>query len=112
MGGFSSHRNYIGWLCFFRSAPYIGLTDNEPNTVKRVIDGDTIQMGNGTRVRLIGVDTPETVHPEKPVEYFGKEASAFTRRMVEGKRVRLEFDPANTLLDNKDRYGRTHNAQC
>ena len=57
--------------------------------VIRVIDGDTIVLDGGERVRLIGVDTPETVHPNKPVERFGKEAGAFTRRMVEGKRVRL-----------------------
>ena len=60
--------------------------------VTRVIEGDTIILGGGERVRLIGVDTPETVHPQKPVEYFGKEASAFTRRTVEGKRVRLEYE--------------------
>jgi micrococcal nuclease len=53
-------------------------------------------------VRLIGVDTPETKHPKKPVERFGKEASEFTRRMVEGKRVRLELDPANAAIGHKD----------
>lgn len=70
--------------------------------VERVIDGDTIELDRGERVRLIGVDTPESVHPEKPVERFGKEASEFTRKMAEGKKVRLEFDE-----DTKDRYGRT-----
>ena len=58
-------------------------------------------------MRLIGVDTHEIKHPKKPVEYFGKEASAFTRRMVEGKRVRLEFDQANAVRAYKDRYERT-----
>lgn len=61
----------------------------------RVVDGDTIVVdmdGKEEKIRLIGVDTPETVHPSKPVEYFGKEASAFTKQMVEGKQVRLEFD--------------------
>ena len=72
-------------------------------TVERVIDGDTIVLAGGERVRLIGVDTPETVHPNKPVEYFGKEASAFTRRTVEGERVRLEYEPGSRT----DRYGRT-----
>jgi len=70
----------------------------------RVIDGDTIIVeidGKQERVRLIGVDTPETVHPSKPVEYFGKEASEFTKRMVEGKKVRLEFD-----WQKRDKYGR------
>ena len=42
--------------------------------VKRVIDGDALLLANGERVRLIGVDTPETKHPQKPVERFGKEA--------------------------------------
>jgi len=53
------------------------------------------------------VDTPETKHPRKPVEYYGKEATAFTRKMVQGKRVRLEFDQANTKIGHKDRYKRT-----
>jgi micrococcal nuclease len=48
------------------------------------------------------VDTPETKDPRQPVQYFGEEAAAFTRRMVEGKRVRLEYD-----WERKDTYGRT-----
>ncbi len=76
-------------------------------TVRRVVDGDTLVLENKERVRLIGVDTPETKHPRKPVEYFGKEAAAFTRRMVQGKRVRLEFDQANAHIDHKDKYKRT-----
>jgi micrococcal nuclease len=71
-------------------------------TVSRVLDGDTIVLENGERVRLISVDTPEAVHPNKSVEYFGREASAFTKRMVEGKRVRLEYDPAYAHRGNKD----------
>jgi len=71
-----------------------------------VVDGDTLKVelgGTIERVRLIGVDTPETVHPQKPVEYFGKEASEFTRRLTEGQLVRLERDPSNA---DRDRYGR------
>ena len=68
----------------------------------RVIDGDTIELDGSERVRLIGVDTPETVDPRRPVEYFGKEAAAFTRRLAEGKTVRLEFD-----RETVDIYGRT-----
>jgi micrococcal nuclease len=70
----------------------------------RVIDGDTIVVETADtqeKVRLIGVDTPETVHPSKPVEYFGKEASEFTHKKVEGKRVRLEYD-----WRSRDKYGR------
>jgi len=70
--------------------------------VDRVVDGDTIVLSDGKKVRLIGVDTPETKHPNKPVEYFGKEATEFTRRMCEGKQVRLEYDQ-----EKIDRYGRT-----
>lgn len=70
--------------------------------VVRVIDGDTIKLSNGEKVRLIGVDTPETVHPSKPVEYFGREASKFTKQLCEGKTVRLEYDWQKT-----DKYGRT-----
>jgi micrococcal nuclease len=71
--------------------------------VRRNVDGDTLLLANGARVRLIGADTPETVRPNHPVEPFGPEASQFTREMLAaaGNRVRLEFDgPA------KDRYGR------
>lgn len=68
----------------------------------RVIDGDTIELEGGERVRLIGVDTPESVDPRRPVEYFGKEAASFTRRQVQSKTVRLEFDQ-----ETVDRYGRT-----
>ena len=73
----------------------------ETFVVERVVDGDTIKLSTGERVRLIGVDTPETVHPRKPVEYFGKEASAFTKRLCEGKVVRLEYDQTT-----RDKYGR------
>jgi endonuclease YncB( thermonuclease family) len=77
-------------------------THGDFEVVERVVDGDTLLLQSGERVRLIGVDTPETKHPKKPVERFGKEASEFTRQMVEGKRVRLEFDPANAATGHKD----------
>jgi micrococcal nuclease len=76
--------------------------DGNYRVVERIIDGDTLLMANHKRVRLIGVDTPETKHPNKPVDHFGKEAAAFTRRIVEGKRVRLEFHPANAPRAHKD----------
>ncbi|HPQ71801.1 MAG TPA: thermonuclease family protein, partial [bacterium] len=77
--------------------------------VIRVVDGDTLKIsidGREDTVRLIGVDTPETVHPNKPVEFFGREASAFTHRMADGKNVRLEFDQASAATKHRDRYGR------
>ena len=66
--------------------------------VTRVIDGDTIIIEGGYRVRYIGIDTPE-IHPE--VEAFGIEAREANRRLVEGKQVRLERDVSET-----DKYGR------
>src|SRR5688572_22093375 len=83
----------VALLAAFFNPPEPGITSPDVEFVQRVVDGDTLLLGTGERVRLIGVDTPETVHPKKTVEAFGKEASAFTQRMVEGKLVRLEFDP-------------------
>ena len=74
--------------------------------VIRVIDGDTIKVDLGGRihtVRLLGVDTPETKHPTKQVQYFGREASAFTKKWLHGKTVELARDP---MGDTRDRYGR------
>ncbi len=81
--------------------------DKQLRTVSRVVDGDTIVLENGEKVRLIGVDTPETHDPRKPVEYFGKEATNFTRSLVEGQQVLIEKDPANAHIGHKDKYGRT-----
>jgi micrococcal nuclease len=68
--------------------------------VDRVVDGDTIVV-DGERVRLIGIDTPESVKPGTPVECFAREASALMERLVGGRRVRLERD-----VEERDRYGR------
>ena len=75
--------------------------------VVRVIDGDTIVVSPNEKVRLIGVDTPETVHPKKAVACFGKQAKQFTHDAVEGKTIRLVLDKVNTERLHKDRYGRT-----
>lgn len=69
--------------------------------VKRVVDGDTIELESGQKVRYIGIDTPETVSPEKPVQCFGKEASDKNKSLVEGKKIRLEKDVSET-----DKYSR------
>jgi micrococcal nuclease len=71
-------------------------------TVVRVVDGDTIVLDHQEKVRLIGVDTPETVDPRKPVQYFGHEASAFTTQRLQGKQVHLAYDWQRT-----DKYRRT-----
>jgi len=78
--------------------------------VTEAVDGDTLKVNCPTlgveKVRLIGVDTPETKHPSKPVQYFGKEASAFTKKMAEGKDARLELEPGNAVTKHRDKYGR------
>lgn len=68
--------------------------------VVNVVDGDTIDVmlrNKKTRIRLLGVDTPETVHPQKAVEKFGREASDFTKKILNGKTVWMTFD--HELLD-------------
>ncbi|MDR2071135.1 MAG: thermonuclease family protein [Treponema sp.] len=78
--------------------------------VTRVIDGDTIdvaiedppeELETSERIRFLGVDTPETVHPNKEVEQFGKEASGYTKTALTRKTVYLAFD-----RDLRDQYGR------
>ena len=72
--------------------------------VVKVVDGDTIRvrLGAGTeRVRLIGIDTPETVKPDTPVQCYGRAASAEAHRLLDGRRVRLVQD-----VEARDRYGR------
>jgi micrococcal nuclease len=85
---------------------HAGTTDGlQRARVTRVIDGDTVEArwdGSVRDVRLIGVDTPETVDPRKPVQFYALEASAFTKRHAEGRLVRLEFEGSR-----KDRYDRT-----
>jgi micrococcal nuclease len=69
--------------------------------VKRVVDGDTFEISSGEKVRMIGVDTPETVKPNHPVEPYGKEASEFSKKLLTGQTVTLKFD-----VEPHDRYGR------
>ena len=95
-------------LCVLMGASRLGCAASQPTepVVAKVIDGDTVQLADGDMVRYIGVDAPEThrrvgdrwVHDVQP---FGREATEFNRRWVEGKRVRLEYD-----VEPRDRYGR------
>lgn len=72
-----------------------------------MVDGDTLLLGTGERIRLMGVDTPETKRLNTPVQYFGKEATAFTKRMAEGKRIRGSTSKPTASIDRKDRLNRT-----
>ena len=69
--------------------------------VTRVIDGDTIEIEGGIRVRYIGMDAPESVDPRKPVQCFSAQAARKNKELVEGKDVQLEKDISET-----DRFGR------
>ncbi len=74
--------------------------------VDRVVDGDTLVVNVGgtlEKVRLIGLNTPETVDPRRPVQCFGHEASDKAKEMLVGKSVRLEADSSQ---DDRDKYGR------
>jgi len=84
------------------------LGDIQPgfHQVVEVNDGDTITVksnGQQERVRLIGIDTPEKNHPEKPVQCFAEAASKRLEELIDGQDVALEADPENT---NRDRYDR------
>jgi micrococcal nuclease len=94
----------IGLLGWWRMA---GPADSFTHgTVVRAVDGDTIIVrgpgGATADVRLLGIDTPETVDPRRPVGCFGPEASAYTKHLLTGRSVRLEYDRVR-----RDRYGRT-----
>ncbi len=122
MGGESSslrplyamYRHWFGSFVLFLAVavvvlrPWEGELESGPASavvrVARVVDGDTIEVGLDGRsedVRLIGVDTPETVKPDTPVQCFGERASHFTKRRLTGKRVQLVFG-----VERRDIYGR------
>jgi micrococcal nuclease len=93
----------------------VGLAQDKPSAaapspvalVERVVDGDTLVVrldDQSIKVRLIDVDAPESVDPRRPVQRFARESAAFIRQLVEGKTVRLAYEPAGARID---RYGRT-----
>ena len=91
------------WQIFFPAHPGPPALPQPGSTafVQRAVDGDTLLLADQTRVRLLGVDTPETKRPHSPVEPFGPEAHEFTRAHVENRKVRLEFDK-----ERHDKYDR------
>ena len=86
-----------------RLAQDANFKQGEKDTVTEVIDGDTIRTSKHNKIRLVGIDTPETKHPRKPVQCFGAEASQKMKDLVSGKAVYLVADPAQS---SKDKYGR------
>lgn len=82
------------------------ISSTELYSVTKVVDGDTIHIdidGKKETVRLIGINTPETVDPRRPVECFGKEASNKAKELLEGKKVRIETEASQ---GERDKYGR------
>jgi micrococcal nuclease len=109
-----SFRQALVWIAAFAAAALfgVGCFGGSPDhsggkasgVVTRVVDGDTVHVsihGDDEAVRYIGVDTPETVKPRTPVQCFGKAASAYNHRLIEGEEVRLRYD-----RERRDRYGR------
>jgi micrococcal nuclease len=107
------HRGAALWFVLFLLAIWRAYSAAAPaspeqleegiHEVRRAVDGDTLLLASGARVRLQGVNTPETVKPDHPVEAWGPEASQFTKDFIEkaGHRVQLSFS-----LERKDRYDR------
>lgn len=96
------------YLVFKLTGNEKALLSSQPGlySVVKFDDGDTITVNmNGAEetVRFIGVDTPETHHPERPVECYGREATIYTKQLIGSQKVRLQADPLDT---NRDRYGR------
>jgi micrococcal nuclease len=82
-----------------------GATPSELRTVVRAVDGDTVVLDGNEKLRLLGIDAPETERTRRKsgAECFGREASAHVRELVVGRRVRLEYERGAL----RDRYGRT-----
>ena len=102
--------SFGGWTFYSSTNPH-ELDKQKAKTaiesqVIRVVDGDTIIVALNHKpetIRFIGIDTPETVHPNKPVQCYGPEASNRTKELLNDKIVRLKVDP---LQDDRDKYDR------
>ena len=91
-----------------RPTPRVEPPDGSSHAIVAVVDGDTAKIefqGETISMRIIGIDTPETVHPSRPVEPFGPEATVRARELLEGKTVKLEYD-ADPEHDRFGKYGR------
>lgn len=87
-------------------SPEVAGVETGHHKVIRVVDGDTVVIdyfGEETTLRLIGVDTPETKHPNKDVECFGPEASAFMEELLSDRSIEIELDESQ---GSHDRYNR------
>jgi len=92
----------LRWLFGEPAAPPPANLPEGNYSVERVVDGDTLLVRDLGRVRLMGINAPESVKPDHPVEPWGREASAFTKQFFSQGKVRLQFD-----RERVDQYGRT-----
>ncbi len=103
-------KKYIGFLiCLMMIPTLVFAGETEIVTLEKCVDGDTanFKTSSGTvyKTRFLAVDTPETVHPTKGVEPYGKEASDYTcETLTNAKEIKLEYDDNS---DREDKYGRT-----
>lgn len=102
-------RCFVGITCFFWII-FLNICFAEIVTVVQVIDGDTIKVnfdGKIEKIRIIGIDAPETKNPKKAPEYFGKESTLYAEKLLKpGAKVMLVFDDKNNQIGHRDRYGR------
>ena len=84
---------FILLLLTFLSFMSVSIVNAQALTCTGVLNGNTILLSNGEKVRLIGVAIPKTKQLNKSAEYIRKETSAFTKQIVEGKEIQLEYDP-------------------
>ncbi len=94
------------WFFGYEKVTPLGKQNRETAYVVKVVDGDTIRVllnGNKKTIRMLGVDTPETVHPFKEVECYGPEASNASKGTLSNQKVYLSSDSLNS---DKDKYGR------
>jgi len=101
----------VGYIFLFFPEYSFALEENleeEVVTLEKCVDGDTAtfqdSLGSIFKTRFLAIDTPETVHPTKKVEQYGKEASEYTcNRLTNAKEIKLEYDEGS---DKEDKYGR------
>ncbi len=94
-------------LLSYIKSDVFNITEDGQYVVSKVIDGDTLKVkknGEEKTIRLLGINTPETVDPRRPVECFGKEASDYMKNIASDQVVRIELDPTQGEVD---KYGRT-----
>lgn len=86
---------------------HVKISEDKKYKVTSVVDGDTFKVKIDKKeitVRMLGINTPETVDPRKPAECYGKEASGATKGLITNKFVRLEINSGRELVDKYGRY--------